>query len=95
MTNEFAFLLRAAKREKALLLWHVTGGDENDLLQLRTIVSPNSVSRGDARSTRECLASSAAWPKAYSMRVASGLLLSNGGLFGRCDADKASIVQPG
>jgi hypothetical protein len=46
-------LLRAAKREKAvLLLPYVTGGDESDLLQLGTIVLPNSVCcpRGDARS---------------------------------------------
>jgi phospholipase/carboxylesterase len=44
MTNEFIFHFEPAKGLGAppLLLLHGTGGDENDLLQLGAMVSPNS-----------------------------------------------------
>src|SRR6202021_1713365 len=44
VTSEFTYRFVPAKGKGAppLLLLHSTGGDENDLLQLGTMVSPNS-----------------------------------------------------
>jgi phospholipase/carboxylesterase len=81
MTNEFTYGFVPAKEEGAppLLLLHGTGGDENDLLQLGTMVSPNSALLSPRGRVLEngMPASSAAWPKACSTTARSGIVLSN------------------
>jgi hypothetical protein len=42
VTNEFTYRFVPAKGAPPLLLLHGIGGDENDLLQFGTVVSPNS-----------------------------------------------------